>query len=177
LFKVNISQVRGEILIKKSVLFILSVGFLFAAPQDEGSFSKEKDEVITLKKELTQFYNQKEQEYNQQKKELETLLQTIEKEKKAIEQLHASNKELLQNIAGEVQSKTAEIYDKMKPKYAAAIFNQMMNEGKIDDVFDIILQLKERNVTTLFRFLQVEYAALLTQRLKDYGQTNEQKVE
>jgi flagellar motility protein MotE (MotC chaperone) len=158
-------------------MVVLGLSCLYAAPQEELSYGKEKNEIMTLKKELTEFYNQKEQEYEQQKKELDALLQTIEKEKKQIEQLHASNKELLKNISGEVQSKTAEIYDKMKPKYAAAIFNQMMNEGKIDDVFDIILQLKERNVTTLFRFLQVEYAALLTQRLKDYGQTNKQEVE
>lgn len=159
------------------MILMLSVGFLLAAPQEEMSYIKQKNEIVTLKKELTEFYNKKEQEYTQQKKELESLLKTIEKEKKEIERLHASNKELLQDISGEVQSKTAEIYDKMKPKYAAAIFNQMMNEGKIDDVFDIILKLKERNVTTLFRFLEVEYAALLTQRLKDYGQNNEQKVE
>lgn len=60
----------------------------------------------------------------------------------------------------------------MKPKIAATIFNQMMDEGKIEDVFDIILKLKERNVTVLMKFLDVEHAALITEKLKNYKSLN-----
>ncbi len=41
----------------------------------------------------------------------------------------------------------------MKPKIAAGIFNQMINEGKIEDVFAIILKLKENKVTSLMKYL------------------------
>lgn len=70
-----------------------------------------------------------------EKKELESILAQIQKEKGQIKKLHDGNLEILQDIKSEVQSKTAKIYNAMKPKDAADIFNQMINEGKIDDVF------------------------------------------
>lgn len=150
----------------------MCVGILFlnAAPQDEMSNIKEKNEIIALKEELTLFYNKKESEYQKSKQELEQLLKKIEKEKKEVEELHKQNEIILKDIQGEVETKTAKIFDRMKPKIAATIFNQMMDEGKIEDVFDIILKLKESNVTTLMKFLNVEHAALLTEKLKNYNQ-------
>ncbi len=77
------------------------------------------------------------------------------------------------DIKGAVDSKTAKIYNKMKPKIAAGIFNQMINDGKIEDVFDIILKLKENNVTALMKFLSSKNASLLTQMLMDYKTDNQ----
>ena len=68
----------------------------------------------------------------------------------------------------EVETKTTKIYNSMKPKDAAEIFNQMIIEGKIDDVFDIIVKLKENNVTQIMKFLSVSNASMITDRLKNY---------
>ncbi len=129
---------------------------------------REKLEVKRLKKELSIFYNKKEKEYKDRKKELEKILQKIEKEKASIKKIYDGNLALLKDIKENAQSKTAKIYNKMKPKIAASIFNEMISEGKIDDVFDIVLRLKETKITALFKFLDVSNAAKLTQMLKNY---------
>jgi flagellar motility protein MotE (MotC chaperone) len=159
---------------KKIVIVGLSFLYLNAAPQDELSSLKEKNEIIALKEELTVFYNKKEADYQKNKQELEQLLKKIEKEKKDVEELNKQNEIILKDIQGEVETKTAKIYDRMKPKIAATIFNQMMDEGKVEDVFDIILKLKESNVTILMKFLNVEHASLLTEKLKNYNSKKEQ---
>ena len=63
----------------------------------------------------------------------------------------------------------------MKPKIAADIFNQMVSEGKIDDVFDILIKLKESNVTQIMKFLSVANASVITQMLENYNINNEKK--
>ena len=42
----------------------------------------------------------------------------------------------------------------------------MISEGKIDDVFDIILKLKENNVTQILKFLSVTNASIITENWK-----------
>lgn len=130
---------------------------------------------MELKKELNNFYKEKETEYQQRKKELENILSQIEKEKKAIQKLHDENLQTLKDIKLEVESKTAKIYNSMKPKNAADIFNQMIGEGKIEDVFDIMIKLKENNVTQILKFLSVSNASMITERLKNFNADNEKK--
>ena len=113
------------------------------AEETSSSLTRQKFEVIELKKELNNFYKEKEQEYQERKKELESILAQIQKEKSGIKNLHDKNLEILQDIKLAVESKTSKIYNSMKPKIAADIFNQMISEGKIDDVFDILIKLKE----------------------------------
>ena len=129
---------------------------------------KQKIEVKELKKELNIFYNKKEEEYQKRKKELDVILGKIEKERKEIESLKNQNLEILKDIKGEVESKTAKIYNKMKPKIAAGIFNQMITEGKVEDVFAIILKIKENKVTALMKYLSTENASMLTLMLENY---------
>lgn len=156
------------------VLSFFIISATFAAEQtSSAALIKQKIEIKELKKELNSFYNSKEKEYQARKKELETLLAKIEKEKKDIQSLRDENSELLSNIKGEVANKTANIYNKMKPKIAAGIFNQMISEGKIEDVFAIILRLKEGKVTSLMKFISPKNASLLTQMLQDYKINNE----
>ena len=131
------------ILIFLSLLLNLNIN----AEETSSSLTRQKIEVLELKKELNNFYNEKEKEYKDRKKELEGILSQIEKEKSQIKKLHDNNLEILQSIKTEVEGKTTKIYNSMKPKDAGLIFNQMISEGKIDDVFDIILKLKENNVT------------------------------
>lgn len=134
---------------------------------------KQKIEVKELKKELNNFYNKKEEEYQERKKELLEIIKKVEDEKKAVAKIRDENLQLLKDINGEVESKTSKIYNKMKPKVAASIFNEMINSGKIEDVFDIILRLKENNVTSLMKFLSPKNAAMLTIMLKDYRAKNQ----
>lgn len=160
----------------KSFLFFIFLGsFLFAVEETSSSLTKQRIEVMELKKELNNFYNEKETEYQQRKKELENILSQIEKEKNQIKKLHDDNLEILRDIKQEVESKTAKIYNTMKPKNAADIFNQMILEGKIEDVFDIIIKLKENNVTQILKFLSVENASKLTHKLENYSVDNEKK--
>lgn len=148
---------------------IFTTSFLFSADDTTSKFIKQRIEIRELKKELNEFYNKKEAEYKQRKKELEDLLSKIEKEKKQIQTLRDQNLEILQDIKGEVKTKTAKIYNGMKPKVSAEIFNKMIDEGNIEDVFDIILKLKEKKVTLIMRYLSVKNASLLTLMLKDYN--------
>lgn len=174
LFKVNILQDKGEYLIR--VLFLIFLALTVSSAEEErvssSALIKQRIEVKELKKELNIFYNKKEKEYQKRKKELEDLLVKIEKEKKDIEMLRNENLEILRDIEGAVESKTSKIYNKMKPKVAATIFNQMINEGKIEDVFDIILKLKENKVTSLMKYLSPKNAAAITEMLHDFKVNN-----
>ena len=133
---------------------------------------------MDLKKELNNFYKEKETEYQQRKKELEGILAQIEKERSQIQKLRDENLQILQDIKLEVESKTSKIYNAMKPKNAADIFNQMIGEGKIEDVFDIMIKLKENNVTQIMKFLSIENASMITQKIENYStQTQKEKKE
>ena len=63
----------------------------------------------------------------------------------------------------------------MKAKTSADIFNQMMSEGKIDDVFDILIRLKEKNVSLILKYLDVANASVITQMIENYSVENEKK--
>ena len=145
------------------------------AVETSSSLTRQKMEVLELKNELNNFYNEKEKEYQDRKKELESILAQIEKEKNEIKKLHDKKLEILQDIKQEVDNKTAKIYNAMKPKNAADIFNQMIGEGKIEDVFDIIIKLKENNVTQIMKFLSVSNASMITEKLKNFSVNNEKK--
>lgn len=157
-------------MVKYLIVLFFSIN-LFSAQNNLSDFERQKLEIKELKKELNSFYNKKEKEYKDRKKELESILAQIQKEKNQIKDLHDNNLVLLQDVKNTVESKTARVYNKMKPKVAASIFNEMISEGKIDDVFDIVLRLKERNVTSLMKFLDVSNAAKLTEMLKNYKVT------
>lgn len=157
----------------KIVLFsMIFLNIVFGADESTSKFLKQKIEIRELKKDLNSFYTKKEEEYKQRKQELDAILAKIEKEKADIEKIRNQNLEILQDIKGEVQTKTAKIYNNMKPKVTAEIFNKMIDEGNIDDVFDIILKLKEKKVTLIMKFLSVKNASMLTLMLKDYNNQN-----
>lgn len=160
----------------KQVLFLILFSYILNAQEETSSaLMKQKIEVKELKQELNNFYNEKEKEYQDRKKELDLILSQIQKEKDEIQRLHDKNLAILQDIQQTVQSKTSKIYNAMKPKIAADIFNEMINEGKIEDVFDIILKLKEKNVTLLLKFLSIPNAALITEKLENYNVEKDKK--
>ena len=145
------------------------------AEETSSSLTRQKFEVIELKKELNNFYKEKEQEYQERKKELESILAQIQKEKSGIKNLHDKNLEILQDIKLEIESKTSKIYNSMKPKIAADIFNQMISEGKIDDVFDIIVRLKEANVSNIMKTMSLENSSRLIQKLERYNKDKQKR--
>ena len=125
-------------MINKVLIVIVFSLSLNAAVETSSSLTKQKMEVLELKNELNNFYNEKEKEYQRQKKELEDILTKIEQEKAEIKRLYEKNDEILKEIRSEVVKKSIRVFELMKAKVAAEIFDQMILEGKIDDVFDII---------------------------------------
>ena len=162
-------------MIKVFLFFILSGTLVFAVEETSSSLTKQRIEVMDLKKELNVFYKEKETEYQQRKKELEGILAQIEKERNAIQKLHDKNLEIFQDIKLEVENKTSKIYNSMKPKNAADIFNQMIGEGKIEDVFDIMIKLKENNLTQIMKFLTIENASMITQKIENFSAEKQKK--
>ena len=162
-------------MIRIFLFFILSGTFAFGVEETSSSLTKQRIEVMDLKKELNIFYKEKETEYQQRKKELEGILSQIEKERNAVQKLHDKNLEILQDIKLEVENKTSKIYNSMKPKNAADIFNQMIGEGKIEDVFDIMIKLKENNVTQIMKFLTIENASMITQKIENFSVEKQKK--
>ena len=162
-------------MIRIFLFFILLGTFAFGVEETSRSLTKQRIEVMDLKKELNIFYKEKETEYQQRKKELEGILSQIEKERNAVQKLHDKNLEILQDIKLEVENKTSKIYNSMKPKNAADIFNQMIGEGKIEDVFDIMIKLKENNVTQIMKFLTIENASMITQKIENFSVEKQKK--
>ena len=162
-------------MIRIFLFFILFGTLVFAVEETSSSLTKQRIEVMDLKKELNIFYKEKETEYQQRKKELEGILSQIEKERNDIQKLHDKNLEILQDIKLEVENKTSKIYNSMKPKNAADIFNQMIGEGKIEDVFDIMIKLKENNVTQIMKFLTIENASMITQKIENFSVEKQKK--
>ena len=162
-------------MIRIFLFFILLGTFAFGVEETSSSLTKQRIEVMDLKKELNIFYKEKETEYQQRKKELEGILAQIEKERNDIKNLHDKNLEILQDIKLEVENKTSKIYNSMKPKNAADIFNQMIGEGKIEDVFDIMIKLKENNVTQIMKFLTIENASMITQKIENFSVEKQKK--
>ncbi len=156
-------------MLKIILSLFLTTLLLNAATGESNSLVKQRKAVMDLKKELNEFYLKKEKVYQKQKLDIKKLLAQVENEKREIEELYNKNKNILNDIEGAIGSKTSKIYNSMKPKRAAQIFDKMIEDGKIEDVFDIILKLKEKKVTLLLNSLSVENAAILTQMLENYS--------
>ena len=153
-------------MINKVLIVIVFSLSLNAAVETSSSLTKQKMEVLELKNELNNFYNEKEKEYQRQKKELEDILTKIEQEKAEIKRLYEKNDEILKEIRSEVVKKSIRVFELMKAKVAAEIFDQMILEGKIDDVFDIIVRLKEANVSNIMKTMSLENSSRLIQKLE-----------
>ncbi|MFY9100966.1 hypothetical protein OZY48_07970 [Aliarcobacter cryaerophilus] len=162
-------------MINKVLIVIVFSLSLNAAVETSSSLTKQKMEVLELKNELNNFYNEKEKEYQRQKKELEDILTKIEQEKAEIKRLYEKNDEILKEIRSEVVKKSIRVFELMKAKVAAEIFDQMILEGKIDDVFDIIVRLKEANVSNIMKTMSVENSSRLVQKLERYNKDKQKR--
>lgn len=159
---------------KVLIVMVFSLS-LNAAVETSSSLTKQKMEVLELKNELNNFYNEKEKEYQRQKKELEDILTKTEQEKAEIKRLYEKNDEILKEIRSEVVKKSIRVFELMKAKVAAEIFDQMILEGKIDDVFDIIVRLKEANVSNIMKTMSLENSSRLIQKLERYNKDKQKR--
>ena len=162
-------------MINKVLIVIVFSLSLNAAVETSSSLTKQKMEVLELKNELNNFYNEKEKEYQRQKKEIEDILTKIEQEKAEIKRLYEKNDEILKEIRSEVVKKSIRIFELMKAKVAAEIFDQMILEGKIEDVFDIIVRLKDSNVSNIMKTMSVENSSRLVQKLERYNKDKQKR--
>lgn len=162
-------------MINKVLIVIVFSLSLNAAVETSSSLTKQKMEVLELKNELNNFYNEKEKGYQRQKKELEDILTKIEQEKAEIKRLYEKNDEILKEIRSEVVKKSIRVFELMKAKVAAEIFDQMILEGKIDDVFDIIVRLKEANVSNIMKTMSLENSSRLIQKLERYNKDKQKR--
>ena len=162
-------------MINKVLIVIVFSLSLNAAVETSSSLTKQKMEVLELKNELNNFYSEKEKEYQRQKKELEDILTKIEQEKAEIKRLYEKNDEILKEIRSEVVKKSIRVFELMKAKVAAEIFDQMILEGKIDDVFDIIVRLKEANVSNIMKTMSLENSSRLIQKLERYNKDKQKR--
>ena len=65
-------------MIKNIAILTIFFTMFVNAQETSSSLTKQRIEVMELKKELNNFYNEKEKEYQQRKKELEGILSQIE---------------------------------------------------------------------------------------------------
>ncbi len=171
MFKLNGKQVN---IMKYILVFFVLFSSIDASVMQEGEFYKEKQELISLKQELDEFYNKKEAKYLEHKKELEDILAKIDLTKKEIENTKKENQQIKDEITRIVVDKTITMYDKMKLKVVLDIFNQMIKEDKINEVFDIIIRLKQKRVLELLKKFDIPTKTFIMEKMKKYKY--EQKI-
>ena len=135
---------------------------------DNVDVTRTKQEISRLKKDLNDFYDKKEADYQKKKKELLSIQAKNEAIRKEIERLTKKNQKILNDIQKAVATKTSNIYNKMKPKVAAKVFDQMIKDGMIDEVVEILTKLKEKKVSKIIQFVDVKNASTLTDMVKNY---------
>lgn len=146
---------------------------LNGAVMPEGEFVKEKAELAQLKRDLDGFYKLKEAEYKKQKKELEDLNNQIKSKMDKVEALKAENQKILDEIDKKITDKATILYDKMKPKVAASILSEIASNGNINDVFDIMIKLKDKKVVELLKLLDTKTSTQLMSMIKNHKSKQE----
>lgn len=141
---------------------------VYSAVMQEGEFVKQKRELIKLKQELDDFYKLKENEYNKNKKELELVNLDIKKQLEQIKLTKEENQKILDEIEFKVVSKAMKLYGKMKIKIVYKILQEKVDNGNINDVFDIIIRLKEKRVMKLMKMFDTKTATELMDMINTY---------
>jgi uncharacterized coiled-coil protein SlyX len=162
-------KLMKRVFIIVSLLFTIS---LQAVVMQEGEFTKEKGELAKLKKDLDLFYKDKDNEYKKQKLELENINKDIQAKLAKIEATKADNQKILDEINGKIADKSMELYAKMKEKLVYQILQEKINNGQINDVFDIIVRLKEKKVMILMKMFDTKTSTELMDRMKTYKDKN-----
>lgn len=146
-----------------SIFFTTS---LYAINSTDSTYFKEKEELLTVKDELNEFYETKELEYQKNKTELEKIQKEILKAEENIKKLKEENDKVLQEIKRELTSKAMRMYDKMKLGVVINVFNEMIANGEIDEVFDIMVRMKEKRVMKILKKLDTKTSTLIMKKLR-----------
>lgn len=158
------------IYIKKSIVFLvflsISSSLLFAKIPQQSELYKQKQELLNIKDELNEFYEMKELEYQKNKKELEKIQKEIEQHEANIKKIKDQNQKILDEINRTITSKAMLMYDKMKLGVVINVFNEMINKGKIDEVFDIMLRMKNKRVMKILKKLDTKTTTILMEKMR-----------
>jgi flagellar motility protein MotE (MotC chaperone) len=92
----------------------------------------------------------------------------------AIENTKKENQKILDEIEQKVQSKAMKLYGKMKLKLVYNILQEKIDNGNINDVFDIIIRLKEKRVMKLMKLFDTQTANELMNMISEYKAKNEE---
>ena len=139
----------------------------------ETSFIKEKQDLVKLKNELDEFYKIKELEYKKNKNNLSSINKTIEDKLALIEKTKKDNQKILDEITLKITSKAMTMYGKMKIKIVKNILEEKINAGQINDVFDIIVRLKDKRVMVLLKKFDTKTSTKLMDMLNNYKNEKE----
>ncbi len=156
-------------------LFIIST-FLNAVIMEEGSLFKEKQELMEIKDELNEFYEAKELDYQRSKAELESIQKEIKMEELSIRTLRDENQKILDEIKRVISTKSMKMYDKMKLGVVVNIFNEMIKNGEINEVFDIMIRLKEKRVIKILKKFDTKTSAILMKKMRIKKEEDENKT-
>ena len=152
----------GKILLSTFLLLNIS----YAASTKEGALYKEKQELLAVKDELNEFYEIKELEYQKNKAELEQLQKSIKASEKAILKTKNDNQKILDEINRVITDKSMLMYDKMKLGVVINVFNEMIRNGEIDEVFDIMIRMKEKRVMKILKKFDTETSTILMKKMR-----------
>lgn len=152
--------------IKICILTSLIISFSFAIPQQESDLYKEKQELIEVKDELNEFYEIKELEYQKNKKELEKIQKIIADDEESIKRTKEENQQILNEINRVITTKVMLMYDKMKLGVVVNVFNEMIDAGEIDEVFDIMIRMKQQRVMKILKKLDVKTSTILMKKMR-----------
>ncbi|MEA2017768.1 MAG: hypothetical protein U9N59_04910 [Campylobacterota bacterium] len=143
--------------------------------QSSGDIYKQTQELISVKDELNEFYEIKELEYQKNKTQLEKIQEDIQKDEQSIKDLRDENQKILDEINRVITSKAMLMYDKMKLGVAINIFNEMIDKGEIDEVFDILIRMKDKRVMKILKKFDTKTSTLLMKKMRIYKEDKTNK--
>jgi len=153
-------------LIKIVISTLLILNLSHAITTQEGALYKEKQELIAVKDELNEFYEIKELEYQKNKSQLEKIQKEIKKSEDSILETKKANQKILDEINRVITSKAMLMYDKMKLGVVINVFNEMIENGEIDEVFDIMIRMKEKRVMKILKKFDTKTSTILMKKMR-----------
>ncbi|MEA2050390.1 MAG: hypothetical protein U9O56_06655 [Campylobacterota bacterium] len=164
-------------IIKLFIAFSIFFNISYAVVMQEGNLYKEKQELMAVKDELNEFYESKELEYQKRKAELENIHKKIKDDEENIIKTRDENQKILDEINRVITSKAMLMYDKMKVGVVVNVFKEMLKNDEIDEVFDILVRLKNKRAMVILKKLDTKVATELMKKMKHYKAENNIKKE
>jgi len=150
--------------VKKLFLIIMLISYLSADKIDD-KLAKARQEIKNLKRELDEYYVKKEIDFAATQKGNKQLLISLQQERRKMQKLKKEMETLLNEIKQQTKSKSIKIYSKMKLKRLAKLLQKMYANGKQEQVFSILVKLKEAKVAKLFEIFNDEMAISLLEQI------------